>query len=60
MLSFKIIYSGSMHDLIAQVTSGILQFPEVTVEALGEDEISIESVLRGKFTAGKIMLLKFC
>nr|XP_019586431.1 PREDICTED: protein ELYS [Rhinolophus sinicus] len=42
-----------MHDLTAQVTSGLLQFPEVTVEALGEDEISIESVLRGKFAAGK-------
>ncbi|KAM5204743.1 protein ELYS isoform 1-T3 [Hipposideros larvatus] len=42
-----------MHDLTAQVTSGLLQFPEVTVEALGEDEISIESVLRGKFASGK-------
>lgn len=58
MLSFKNIYRGSMHDLTAQVTSGLLQFPEVTVEALGEDEISIESVLRGKFAAGKIMLLE--
>ncbi|XP_006109561.2 protein ELYS-like [Myotis lucifugus] len=42
-----------MQDLAAQVTSGLLQFPEVTIEALGEDEITLESVLRGKFAAGK-------
>ncbi|XP_055464922.1 protein ELYS isoform X3 [Psammomys obesus] len=42
-----------MQDLTAQVTSDLLQFPEVTVEALGEDEITLESVLRGKFAAGK-------
>ncbi|XP_042557097.1 protein ELYS [Dipodomys spectabilis] len=42
-----------MRDLIAQVTSRLLQFPEVTIQALGEDEITLESVLRGKFAAGK-------
>ncbi|XP_052057089.1 protein ELYS isoform X2 [Apodemus sylvaticus] len=42
-----------MQDLTAQVTSDLLQFPEVTIEALGEDEITLESVLRGKFAAGK-------
>ncbi|KAM5237705.1 protein ELYS [Ctenodactylus gundi] len=42
-----------MQDLIAQVTSDLLQFPEVTIQALGEDEITLESVLRGKFAAGK-------
>uniref|UniRef100_A0A8C3VL85 AT-hook containing transcription factor 1 n=1 Tax=Catagonus wagneri TaxID=51154 RepID=A0A8C3VL85_9CETA len=45
--------SESMRDLTAQVTSGLLQFPEVTIQALGEDEITLESVLRGKFAAGK-------
>uniref|UniRef100_A0A8C8YYD3 AT-hook containing transcription factor 1 n=1 Tax=Prolemur simus TaxID=1328070 RepID=A0A8C8YYD3_PROSS len=44
---------GSMRHLIAQVTSGLLQFPEVTIQALGEDEITLDSVLRGKFAAGK-------
>uniref|UniRef100_A0A8I3VYB9 AT-hook containing transcription factor 1 n=1 Tax=Callithrix jacchus TaxID=9483 RepID=A0A8I3VYB9_CALJA len=44
---------GSMQDLRAQVTSGLLPFPEVTIQALGEDEITLESVLRGKFAAGK-------
>ncbi|KAM5145059.1 protein ELYS isoform 1-T1 [Callospermophilus lateralis] len=53
MLCFKNIYSGSMRDLTAKVTSGLLQFPEVTIQALGEDEIILESVLRGKFAAGK-------
>ena len=57
-LTLKIICSGSMRDLTAQVTSGLLQFPEVTIQALGEDEITLESVLHGKFAAGKIMLLK--
>ncbi|KAB0377263.1 hypothetical protein FD755_011707 [Muntiacus reevesi] len=52
-LTLKIICSGSMRDLTAQVTSGLLQFPEVTIQALGEDEITLESVLRGKFAAGK-------
>ncbi|XP_004439626.1 PREDICTED: protein ELYS [Ceratotherium simum simum] len=42
-----------MRDLRAQVTSGLLQFPEVTVQALGEDEITLESVLRGRFAGGK-------
>ncbi|XP_006897804.1 PREDICTED: protein ELYS [Elephantulus edwardii] len=42
-----------MRDLTAQVTSGLLHFPEVTIQALGEDEITLESVLRGKFTSGK-------
>ncbi|XP_004375929.1 protein ELYS isoform X1 [Trichechus manatus latirostris] len=42
-----------MRDLTAQVTSGLLQFPEVTIQALGEDEITLESVLRGKFATGK-------
>ncbi|XP_004853539.1 protein ELYS isoform X2 [Heterocephalus glaber] len=42
-----------MRDLIAQVTSGLLHFPQVTTQALGEDEITLESVLRGKFAAGK-------
>ncbi|XP_020770935.1 protein ELYS isoform X4 [Odocoileus virginianus] len=42
-----------MRDLTAQVTSGLLQFPEVTIQALGEDEITLESVLHGKFAAGK-------
>lgn len=53
ILFFKNTYSGSMQDLTAQVTSDLLQFPEVTIEALGEDEITLESVLRGKFAAGK-------
>ncbi|XP_006024566.1 protein ELYS [Alligator sinensis] len=42
-----------MRDLTAQVTSSLLQFPEVTIQALGEDEITLESVLRGKFTGGR-------
>ncbi|MBZ3886372.1 Protein ELYS, partial [Sciurus carolinensis] len=43
----------SMRDLTAQVTSGLLQFPEVTIQALREDEITLESVLHGRFAAGK-------
>ncbi|KPP75330.1 protein ELYS-like [Scleropages formosus] len=43
----------SMRDLAAQVTSGLLRFPEVTVNALGEDEITLDSVLHGKFTLGR-------
>ncbi|XP_007481576.1 protein ELYS isoform X1 [Monodelphis domestica] len=42
-----------MRDLTAQVTSSLLRFPEVTIQALGEDEITLESVLRGRFTAGR-------
>ncbi|XP_018588976.1 protein ELYS [Scleropages formosus] len=42
-----------MRDLAAQVTSGLLRFPEVTVNALGEDEITLDSVLHGKFTLGR-------
>ncbi|XP_033874236.3 protein ELYS-like [Acipenser ruthenus] len=42
-----------MCDLTAQVISSLLQFPEVTVEALGEDEIKLDSVLHGKFATGK-------
>ncbi|NXD17212.1 ELYS protein, partial [Nothocercus nigrocapillus] len=41
-----------MRDLTAQVTSSLLQFPEVTIQALGEDEIILDSVLRGKFSGG--------
>ncbi|XP_051639261.1 protein ELYS-like isoform X2 [Manacus candei] len=42
-----------MRDLTAQVTSSLLQFPEVTVEALGEDEITLDSGLCGKFSGGR-------
>lgn len=42
-----------MRDLAAQVTSSLLCFPRVTVDALGEDEITLDSVLRGKFTVGR-------
>lgn len=42
-----------MHDLTAQVTSSLLPFPRVTIDALGEDEITLDSVLHGKFTVGK-------
>ncbi|XP_062825023.1 protein ELYS isoform X2 [Anolis carolinensis] len=42
-----------MRDLRAHVTSSLLQFPEVTVQALGEDELAIECVLHGKFTGGR-------
>ncbi|XP_031958510.1 protein ELYS-like [Corvus moneduloides] len=42
-----------MRDLTAQVTSSLLQFPEVTVQALGEDEITLDSVLCGKFSGGR-------
>uniref|UniRef100_A0A673ZQ58 AT-hook containing transcription factor 1 n=1 Tax=Salmo trutta TaxID=8032 RepID=A0A673ZQ58_SALTR len=42
-----------MRDLAAQVTSSLLCFPRVTVDALGEDEITLDSVLRGKFTIGR-------
>ncbi|XP_056423125.1 protein ELYS isoform X2 [Hyla sarda] len=42
-----------MQNLAAQVTSSLLQFPETTIEALREDEINLESVLRAKFTTGR-------
>ncbi|XP_070787032.1 protein ELYS [Enoplosus armatus] len=42
-----------MHDLTAQVTSSLLPFPGVTTDALGEDEITLDSVLHGKFTVGR-------
>ena len=42
-----------MRDLTAQVTSSLLQFPEVTIQALGEDEITLDSVLCGKFSGGE-------
>ncbi|XP_074019816.1 protein ELYS-like [Numenius arquata] len=42
-----------MQDLTAQVTSSLLQFPEVTLQALGEDEITLDSVLCGKFSGGR-------
>ncbi|KAK6304226.1 hypothetical protein J4Q44_G00248120 [Coregonus suidteri] len=42
-----------MRDLAAQVTSSLLRFPRVTVDALGEDEITLDSVLHGKFTVGR-------
>lgn len=42
-----------MRDLTAQVTSSLLRFPGVTIDALGEDEITLDSVLHGKFTVGK-------
>ncbi|CDQ95435.1 unnamed protein product [Oncorhynchus mykiss] len=43
----------NMRDLAAQVTSSLLRFPGVTVDALGEDEITLDSVLHGKFTVGR-------
>uniref|UniRef100_A0A8U8AWF3 Uncharacterized protein n=2 Tax=Geospiza parvula TaxID=87175 RepID=A0A8U8AWF3_GEOPR len=46
-------WSCRMRDLTAQVTSSLLQFPEVTVEALGEDEITLDSALCGKFSGGR-------
>ncbi|XP_072783280.1 protein ELYS isoform X2 [Taeniopygia guttata] len=42
-----------MRDLTAQVTSSLLQFPEETVEALGKDEINLDSALCGKFSGGR-------
>ncbi|XP_027754965.1 protein ELYS-like [Empidonax traillii] len=42
-----------MRDLTAQVTSSLLQFPEVTVEALKEAETTLDSVLCGKFSGGR-------
>ncbi|XP_041703782.2 protein ELYS [Coregonus clupeaformis] len=45
-----------MRDLAAQVTSSLLRFPGVTVDALGEDEITLDTVLHGKFTVGRSAL----
>ncbi|XP_060897041.1 protein ELYS isoform X2 [Labrus mixtus] len=42
-----------MHNLTARVTSSLLPYPAVTVDALGEDEITLDSVLHGKFTVGR-------
>ncbi|XP_074435449.1 protein ELYS-like [Larus michahellis] len=42
-----------MRDLTAEVTSSLLQFPEVTLQALGEDEGTLGSVLCGKFSGGR-------
>ncbi|KAM9817525.1 protein ELYS [Neosynchiropus ocellatus] len=39
-----------MQELTAKVTSRLLSFPAVTLEALGEDELSLASELRGHFT----------
>lgn len=47
-----------MHELTAQVTSSLLPFPAVTLEAVGEDEITLDSVLHGKFTVGECLSLK--
>lgn len=49
----NIIRQCTMHDLTAQVTSSLLPFPGVTINALGEDEITLDSVLQGKFTIGR-------
>jgi len=45
----------SMRDLAAQVTSSLLRFPEVTIDALGEDEVTLDSVLHGRFTVGELL-----
>ncbi|XP_028257468.1 protein ELYS isoform X2 [Parambassis ranga] len=42
-----------MHDLTAQVTSSLLPFSKVTIDALGEEEITLDSVLHGNFTVGR-------
>lgn len=44
---------NKMQNLAAQVTSSLLPFSETTLEALQEDEINLESVLRAKFTTGR-------
>lgn len=46
-----------MYNLTAQVTSSLLPFPGVTTDALGEDEITLDSVLHGRFTIGKQIFL---
>uniref|UniRef100_H3DK10 AT-hook containing transcription factor 1 n=1 Tax=Tetraodon nigroviridis TaxID=99883 RepID=H3DK10_TETNG len=42
-----------MADLTAQVTSSLLPFPRVTLDALGEEDITLDSVLHGGFTVGR-------
>uniref|UniRef100_UPI00398EF938 protein ELYS isoform X2 n=1 Tax=Pristiophorus japonicus TaxID=55135 RepID=UPI00398EF938 len=42
-----------MCELTAQVTSSLLQFPEVTIEALGDDESTQDEGLYGKIAAGR-------
>nr|XP_057945294.1 protein ELYS [Doryrhamphus excisus] len=42
-----------MYELTAQVTRSLLPFPAVTLEALGEDEITLDSVLHGRLTTGR-------
>ncbi|NXU59341.1 ELYS protein, partial [Turnix velox] len=42
-----------MQDLTAQVTSGLLQFPEGTLQALEEDGKTLGSVLCGRFSGGR-------
>ncbi|XP_067844735.1 protein ELYS [Heptranchias perlo] len=42
-----------MCELTAQVTSSLLQFPEVTIEALGDDESTQDEVLYGKIATGR-------
>ncbi|GCB65545.1 hypothetical protein scyTo_0013473 [Scyliorhinus torazame] len=42
-----------MCELAAQVTSGLLQFPEVTIEALADDESTQDEGLYGKIAAGR-------
>lgn len=42
-----------MCELTAQVTSSLLQFPEVTIEALGDDETAQDVGLYGKIATGK-------
>ncbi|XP_063162122.1 protein ELYS isoform X2 [Candoia aspera] len=42
-----------MRDLTAHVTSCLLQFPDVTIQALGEDELTVDCVLHGKFIGGR-------
>lgn len=49
-----------MRDLAAQVTSSLLRFPEVTIDALGEDEVTLDSVLHGKFTVGECCVIFGC
>eukprot|EP00079_Xenopus_tropicalis_P035912 XP_017949683.1 PREDICTED: protein ELYS isoform X2 [Xenopus tropicalis] len=42
-----------MQNLEAQVTGGLVAFPDVTLKALKEDEINLDSVLRGRFSSGR-------
>ncbi|XP_075300284.1 protein ELYS-like [Opisthocomus hoazin] len=42
-----------MQGLTDRVTRSLLQFPEATVQALGDDEITPRSVLRGKLFRGR-------